>query len=526
VHGDEAHGRLALGDTWLDRDVLAALSIPLDRPSPFRACVVGLAPYFGRLGEEPIGAHALTALGRKPPQPGLLLPIVLRDRTVALLYGDAAGAPVEAEVVADLSTTAVAAARSFQRLILRSKGAEYARPAPQPVAKARIDGASEAGDGEPPKKTPQRATAEQPPGGMAVAVEAAAPVAPPSAGEWRRARAEEQSGKLRGTVAVGGFPTLAQSWAGEIEPQNGSRRQPEPPREKIVARDVMPAADDLDMLVDLVSGGDARAESAAWALLAASDRGARAVVARLPGPLRIERHTLKAPTPPLAEHGPLLALLDRFGEVAVPALLSRTVDASLEARYYATLALGQLRVPRAVPAIGMRLFDPDASVRRVALELLPRFGQSPELRTLTESLRGELPGPDVARQLHAAEALGVLRDVSSVPRLIELVKHEHVHLAQTARRALVEITKQDFGSSRWRWRSWWERHRNEPRLEWMLEGLAHVEAEVRMSASEELKAMTTEYFGYQFDMPKREREEARRKWVDWWRANGSKPGLR
>src|SRR5207253_4451822 len=136
----------------------------------------------------------------------------------------------------------------------------------------------------------------------------------------------------------------------------------------------------------------------------------------------------------------------------------------------------------------------------------------------------ELPGPDEMRQRFAAEALGALRDVPAVPRLIELIKHSDAAVASGARKALIEITKQDFGTSRWRWRSWWERHRDEPRVEWMLEGLAHAEAEVRLSASEELRGLSNdEYFGYAFDGPKREREDARKKWIDWLRTHGPQP---
>ena len=61
-----------------------------------------------------------------------------------------------------------------------------------------------------------------------------------------------------------------------------------------------------------------------------------------------------------------------------------------------------------------------------------------------------------------------------------------------------------------------------PVVEWLLEGLGHAEPEVRMSASAELRSMSSESFGYHFDLPKREREEARRKWVDWWRTHGIK----
>jgi HEAT repeat protein len=154
----------------------------------------------------------------------------------------------------------------------------------------------------------------------------------------------------------------------------------------------------------------------------------------------------------------------------------------------------------------------------VALEGLRRYGEIAEMRILIESLRGELPGPDPLRQQYSAEALGALRDAEGVPRLIELVKHDEAAVVLAARHALLEITKQDFGTSRWRWRSWWERHRGEPRVEWMLEGLGHGEAEVRESASEELRTLSADSFGYHFDLPKREREEARKRWVDWWRA--------
>jgi hypothetical protein len=106
--------------------------------------------------------------------------------------------------------------------------------------------------------------------------------------------------------------------------------------------------------------------------------------------------------------------------------------------------------------------------------------------------------------------------------LIELVKHQDSSVVAAARKALVEVTKQDFGTSRWRWRSWWERHRDQPRVEWMLEGLAHAEPEVRLSAAEELRAVSQMDVGYTFDGPKREREESRKKWIDWVRSHPPK----
>ncbi|MGZ3427231.1 MAG: GspE/PulE/PilB domain-containing protein, partial [Polyangia bacterium] len=130
VHGDVAAGKLALGAEWFDKNALAGVSVTLEKPSPFRAAAVGRAPYLGRLGDDVLGTSILASLARKPPLPALLMPVVLRDRAVALLYADNDGAELEADVVAELSTLVAASARSFQRLILRAKGGDYAKAAP------------------------------------------------------------------------------------------------------------------------------------------------------------------------------------------------------------------------------------------------------------------------------------------------------------------------------------------------------------------------------------------------------------
>jgi hypothetical protein len=117
-------------------------------------------------------------------------------------------------------------------------------------------------------------------------------------------------------------------------------------------------------------------------------------------------------------------------------------------------------------------------------------------------------------------ALGELRDAGAVPALIDLLDHHDPRVTSSAHRALLAITKQDFGRRQRRWRAWWERNRSRHRIEWMLAGLAHRTPEVRLSASEELRRLTQEYFGYHFDLPRREREEARKRWVAWWESAG------
>jgi hypothetical protein len=492
VHGEVAAGKLALANGWLDKNALAGVSVPLDKPSPFRAAAVGRAPYLGRLGEDENGTQILAAFARKPPLPALLMPVVLRERAVALLYADNDGADLDADVVADMSTLVAAAARSFQRLILRAKGGEYAKAAPAGGGKLATtesaDGMSAGADW----RRPATATGE---GGA-------------------DARAKTTNPRFSVALVNAVKDTMTTGTPMRV-PTDGA------PDVELHDATTQPNAD-VDGLLASVERQDEHATMSADALVQMGDRAAAALVARLPGPLRLDRHTLRASSPPLEEHGPLLAVLARMGRSAREPLVQRLGDSSLEVRYYATLALGALRAADVVAAVGTRLYDPDAGVRRAAIDALAEFPDSSELRALVEQLRGELPGPDALRQRYAAEALGVLKDVTAVPRLMELVKHHDPAVVAAARKSLVEITKQDFGTSRWRWRSWWERHRDQPRVEWMLEGLGHAEPEVRLSASEELRSLSDDEFGYNFDAPKREREDARKKWIDWVRTHGPK----
>jgi len=106
---------------------------------------------------------------------------------------------------------------------------------------------------------------------------------------------------------------------------------------------------DVEGLLSSIEREDEHAMMSAEALVAMGQRAATALVARLPGPLRLDRHTLRGATPPLGEHGPFLAVLQRLGQSAREALLLRLSDPALEVRYYATLALELTAVKRAHP---------------------------------------------------------------------------------------------------------------------------------------------------------------------------------
>jgi hypothetical protein len=164
--------------------------------------------------------------------------------------------------------------------------------------------------------------------------------------------------------------------------------------------------------------------------------------------------------------------------------------------------------------------DPRAADRLPALRALRDRLAQPRTRALAAALRADAAGGAPAVALAAVSGLAELRDPQAVGALIGLVKHEDPGLAHAAQQALQEITKQDFGASRRRWTAWWEDHGQEPRTDWLFEGLSHSVPEIRASAAEELRQLTGEYFGYHFDLHKRERDQARRRWQTWWTQNG------
>jgi hypothetical protein len=112
-------------------------------------------------------------------------------------------------------------------------------------------------------------------------------------------------------------------------------------------------------------------------------------------------------------------------------------------------------------------------------------------------------------------------DKGDVPGLI--ARLEEGRDVEAAHAALVAITKQDLGPKPKRWATWWKQHEDDDRIDWLFEGLSHKTAEIRATAEQELRALTGEYFGYAFDLPRGAREAARARWQAWWTERRTKP---
>ncbi|MBL8743751.1 MAG: hypothetical protein JNK04_21730, partial [Myxococcales bacterium] len=282
-------------------------------------------------------------------------------------------------------------------------------------------------------------------------------------------------------------------------------------------------ANDIDHLLERALAGGLEGEEALSELLRRSEHEFPKLIERFPGPLVVDRLRSRTDLPPASECGPLLKVLVMARRATLAFMTVRSSSADVEHRFWATHVLGELLYPEASNAILPRLFDDDLSVRKVARRAAQALAAAgapgePLKHSLDHTMRSaEEP---MQRRVLAIEALSEIRVPSVVPLLIGALRDKSEGIAEAARTALMVVTRQDLGRLPDVWTVWWEQHRDEHRIEWLIQALTHDTASIRRAAGDELKMLTREYFGYYDDLPPRERERAQQRYADWWREDG------
>jgi hypothetical protein len=243
-----------------------------------------------------------------------------------------------------------------------------------------------------------------------------------------------------------------------------------------------------------------------------------AIAERFPGALDVDRYAVTGRPLRAAQYGGLLELITRMGSVASELLIEKLQGASRDIRFYAAVCLIELRPKNAIAPLFERLFDPDFGVRACAVEALQGYTQR-ELEAGMGRVRQALHSDDVNRVAAAASAVAELADRDSLIDLISALPRGE-RFAEPCRRALMSLTKQDFGTSERKWGKWWDDHHRRHRIEWLIDGLQHKEAELRSQAIADLRRLTGEAFGYEPEAGKRERDGAHRRWLTWWNEVG------
>jgi hypothetical protein len=277
---------------------------------------------------------------------------------------------------------------------------------------------------------------------------------------------------------------------------------------------------ELEVLVrDILAGKNE--EKAEQELLRQGAAAMPAILASFPGPTQNEPQGDEEFFPPFSTCGPVLRLVAAQRKVALPYVLPIATEEREERRFWATFSLTELAYPEAMAVVLPRLFDESKRVRKAA-----RLAVAATSRAHGEHVARELgryardPQNDRRRRMEIMQLLEDIREPLAVPTFISLLDDGDQQIADRARGALEVIARQELGVDPKKWKSWWNSHSSRHRIEWLIDSLMHESLTIRRVASEELKAITKEYFGYYADESKRDREKAQARYREWWANEG------
>jgi HEAT repeat protein len=306
---------------------------------------------------------------------------------------------------------------------------------------------------------------------------------------------------------------------GGPEETGGPEREPEKEAAEPEAEALEPSPESeigaqiISTLLDQLEQGGETAQNAENALRTLGKPAVEALIARFPGRLRVDRHATRKPIPPVDECSSVLRGLAALGRPALPAVAPLLRHTDAEHRFYATYLFSELTYPEAVALVARQLHDSDAGIRQIAARVLRHFKETVHFPLVLDELRNDLSNPNPRPRRGAVEALGALGDGQAVPSLTELLRDPDTTVVESARRALVNLTKQDFGLNEKHWLIWWERNLHRKRIEWVIDGLLHSDPDIRAASSAELHEITGESFNYRVDMPLKERESIRQRYL-------------
>ena len=212
-------------------------------------------------------------------------------------------------------------------------------------------------------------------------------------------------------------------------------------------------------LVDHVIAGGERAEKALGEILALGEAAIPSVFARFPGPLTVDRNQALGELPRPSDCGPVLRIVAAMRRLALPFLAVRSADIDVDVRFWATYLLGELNYEDAASALLPRLFDENPAVRRIAVRsarsLVAAGAEGTPIRKNLERTVTYADEP-LMRRLTALSTIGELKLYRSIPVLIEVLADRNGSIVDGSIRALVAMTRQEFGKDARKWRDWWE----------------------------------------------------------------------
>ena len=285
---------------------------------------------------------------------------------------------------------------------------------------------------------------------------------------------------------------------------------------------IVDVGDEVEQLVAALSDAGPDDEMVILPLLAVGEAALPALAREFPGKLWFDRNEPHARIPAGRDVSPITRTFVAFGQRSVPYLIPLLDDGDPDIRYYATVLASEFVHPDLVQPIGRRLFDSDPGARTTAYRALSvLYACEVEFMQLIERLRASARDDrKLQPQVTSIEALGRLRDADSFEFFVSSLESPEVAVIRAAHASLVRLSCQDFGTHKKKWTAWFDKHSPQHRVEWLIGGLMHTDERLRRRASDELKHLTQEYFGYDPGASKKERDAAQQKYRVWWQRVG------
>jgi len=323
------------------------------------------------------------------------------------------------------------------------------------------------------------------------------------------------------SLARGVSGATPRSDAVEPKPQRWNPAPPPVP-EGALPSVIVDVGDEVERIVDAMRDAGPEDEMAILPLLAVGEAVLPALAREFPGRLWFDRSVPHKRAPAGRDISAIARAFVAFGRRSVPYIVPLLDHEDDEVRYYATALASEFVHPDLVRPVGSRIFDSDSGVRSNAYRALSvLYACEVEFMQLIERLRASARDErDLEFQVASVDALGRLRDADSIEFLISLLDREENSLLRATHASLVRLSCQDFGVTAKKWRAWFDKNSERHRVEWLIDSLMHSDERLRRRAIDELKHLTQEYFGYDSELPKKDREAAQRQYRAWWQRVG------
>ena len=441
VHGDLAAGYDAWGP-GASRDKVRTIGVALDLPNALSQARDRATAVIAPLQRAGLDADLRADLARSAGRDVFVLPIQVRERCVAILYGDQGFEPVDTTESGAVVAMTPFLVEALERIMLRKKRARARQsiPAPSPADAPGLDGAASPQPSVPPSIPP-----------------------PEESGPELIVAETEDDGSTQALIGEMEADSLPPPSGGDssYDPLASASMSasPHPPPVSRAPNHELPRVLIRSDLVDQVIAGGERGEKALGEILELGEAAIPSVFARFPGPLTVDRNQAIGDLPRPADCGPVLRIVAAMRRLALPFLAVRSADTDVDVRFWSTYLLGELNYADVAAALVPRLFDENPAVRRIAVRsaraLAAGGNEAIPLRKALERTVAYAEEPE-GRRLIALWTIGELRLYRSIPTLISVLADPVESIAEAALRSLTAMTRQEFGKNRDKWSDWWE----------------------------------------------------------------------